>query len=111
MSRTKPLKKRSWRQEPPQGSVLGPLLFIIYMNALDRQNKIAYADDVTLWDGSEDPRGLQGRLQANLNNTTTFLRNNKILVNAGKTQAIIITRKKKNNRPPSNLKAEGVEIP
>jgi hypothetical protein len=45
----------------PQGSVLGPLLFLLYVNDLPEQlsvNCLLFADDLKIW-SSNDPDGLQ----------------------------------------------------
>ncbi|BHF59960.1 hypothetical protein SprV_0100292100 [Sparganum proliferum] len=58
----------------PQGSVLGPLLFILYVNdslqGLDR-GKIMFADDVKLWQVIKGPND-QAALQTNLHRLQTW---------------------------------------
>ena len=58
----------------PQGSVLGPLLFIIYTNDLPHSLKITnntkcilFADDTTIYETSSDIKQLYNSLNANLN--------------------------------------------
>jgi retron-type reverse transcriptase len=53
----------------PQGSILGPLLFIIFVNSLPESVKckcVMYADDTTLLISSSDPVVLQAELKINL---------------------------------------------
>ena len=49
----------------PQGSILGPLLFLLLMNDLTERiasSSILYADDVKIWGPSDDPVTLQQSL-------------------------------------------------
>ena len=55
----------------PQGSILGPLLFTIYINDLPSCNLFSkpkmYADDTTLTSPAEDPRVLEHKLNCDMN--------------------------------------------
>ena len=77
----------------PQGSVLGPLLFLIYIN--DLNNAICYskvfhfADDTNLLNISNDPSKLQKQLNIDLKLLYKWLLANKISLNCAKTESII----------------------
>ena len=112
---------RTMANGTPQGSVLGPLLFLIYVNDIKDTVKdlIIYADDTTPISESINPRKLVDYMQIQLTKTVDYMDKNKILVNAAKTQAIIFTRKRKKGRHSSrkaarnrysNLKIDNAQI-
>ncbi len=87
-------KNNSSKMEPiicgvPQGSVLGPLLFIIYTNDLPQclmdAKCILFADDTTIYDNSDDIDMLYTSLNNNLNTLADWFRANKLSLNVGKT--------------------------
>ena len=90
----------------PQGSVLGPLLFLIYINDLrvciQNSNVYHFADDTNLLKISTSYKKLQKELNADLKNLNHWLLANKIALNETKTE--IIHFHKINNNVPSNLK-------
>ena len=78
----------------PQGSILGPLLFIIYINGMLRVLKrckiILYADDILIYaDAETDGRCTQYLLQ-DINNKNNYLKKYKLKLNESKTKLLQI---------------------
>ena len=76
----------------PQGSTLGPLLFIIYVNDLPLCvdcKTVMYADDTTLLFRSSDQVSLQIDLDSNLNRIAQWFNRNKLAVNIKKTKLML----------------------
>lgn len=82
----------------PQGSVLGPYLFLLYLNDIPVQphTKLAcFADDTASFTSSKDVNLIIDRLQLSLSNLLTFFTDWKLKLNETKTEAIIFTRSRK----------------
>ena len=79
----------------PQGSILGPLLFIIYMNNLNLVlnfcNVALYADDTVIWAKGRNIFEIQDKLQQDLLNVTDWLCDNKLSINATKCKSMLIS--------------------
>ena len=86
----------------PQGSVLGPILFLIYINDLQRSIKHSityhFADDTNLLHISKDYKTLQKRVNYDLFSLHKWLTANKISLNETKTELIYF---RKNGVPPT----------
>ena len=94
----------------PQGSILGPLLFLLFTNDLplllhDTVSFVdLYADDTTLYEQHSDLKTLQRNLQKSLNLLHDWCRKNGMVLNTLKTKVMLITsRQKRNNLHESTL--------
>ena len=87
----------------PQGSILGPLLFIIFVNSLPEAVNtsckcVMYADDTTLLVSSSDPITLEHNMRSNLNKIAKWFQSNKLTLNIKKTKMMLFgTRQALNN--------------
>ena len=83
----------------PQGSVLGPLLFLIYINDLHNAIKFStvhhFADDTNLLVSNSCIKKVQDQINIDLKYLSNWLKANKIALNASKTEVIIFRHRKK----------------
>ena len=95
----------------PQGSVLGPLLFLIYINDLHRailfSKTIHFADDTNLLHINDSLKMINRHINYDLKQLCTWLRCNKISLNASKTEIIIFRSKQKEIKKHLNFRING----
>ena len=79
----------------PQGSILGPLLFLLCINDLPNCNLLSdvrmYADDTNLTFASKDPNELFSSLTHDLGNLKQWLDSNRLSLNVLKTKCLHFT--------------------
>ena len=83
----------------PQGSILGPLLFILYINdlplSISNCNTDMYADDSTIPISGENISDIQTKVQEDLNRIELWCKDNNMFINCNKTKCMTVGTKQK----------------
>jgi site-specific DNA-adenine methylase len=107
-NRTQVVKVKDVQSDPmyiscgvPQGSILGPLLFLVYINdiinVIESGNPVLFADDTNVLYTDKNLTTLQQVVNQELENISEWFICNKLSVNASKTKCILFHRKKQNS--------------
>ena len=82
----------------PQGSILGPLLFLIYINDMNISltcRLSLYADDSALIFSHRDPRVISSHLSEELSRCKQWLVDNRLSLHVGKTECLLFGSKRR----------------
>ena len=100
----------------PQGSILGPLLFLLYINDMPQAlscDLLLYADDSCLIYQHKDVKEIDKMLNKNFSNLCEWFIDNKLSIHFGedKTKCILFASKNKVKKAESlNINYKGIEI-
>ena len=88
----------------PQGSVLGPLLFLIYINDLSLTmnksgNSILFADDTSIIISDTNPLDFKSNINQTMTEIINWFQSNLLTLNCDKTQFLQFLTKKQNEIP------------
>ena len=95
----------------PQGSVLGPLLFLVYVNDLPNASSLnirMFADDTVLFCSHKYSQNVEAMVNNELHKVSKWFCSNKLSLSLNKTRYMILSKSKTNE--PFSVQINGFEI-
>ena len=98
----------------PQGSVLGPLLFILFINDLHKAVEFSsvhhFADDTNLLLIDKSLKKINKHINRDLKLTVDWIRANKLSLNASKTEIVLFKPRNKKITKQLNFRVSGQKL-
>ena len=98
----------------PQGSVLGPLLFLLYINDIVKSSNLfrftLFADDTSLYYSCKNTSNLEETINGELSKISDWLSANRLSLNVGKSKLLFYTNKNRDTLNGIKIKIRNEEL-
>ena len=97
----------------PQGSIVGPIVFLIYINDIGNSNKLnllSFADDTTVYLSGQNYTHLVRDISIELSNIYMWLCANRLSLNVNKTKHMIFNYMHSQNSYATNLHINNIPL-
>ena len=109
------LPRASCSKGVPQGSVLGPVLFSIYVRGLpgcvSASSVLQFADDVNMYAAGDTTEEIVDKLNGDLIKLSDYLKGKRMKLNTAKTKFILLHRKTTDVPMSAYVTIDGVHVP